>query len=180
MKHTLTKTSDTSVSVVVTVDEAEFTKAKDFAVSRLSRDVKVQGFRKGKVPSKVAEKNIDPNVLASESVEYAVNAALNDIIATEDLRVLDQDQVWVDRAGLVVPINSMSENYVRGLITFLQRHAIRLHHAAMSDALNAVLPGIENGHLDVDAVNALLDQPADPETWLRDTPLIQGLLKLPL
>ncbi|MFZ1458565.1 MAG: trigger factor [Candidatus Saccharimonadales bacterium] len=104
MKHTLTKTSDTSVSVVVTVDEAEFTKAKDFAVSRLSRDVKVQGFRKGKVPSKVAEKNIDPNVLASESVEYAVNAALNDIIATEDLRVLDQPKIEVTK---LVPFTTL-------------------------------------------------------------------------
>ena len=104
MKHTLKKLSDTKVVVTVVASEVEFVKAKDFAVTRLGRDVKVAGFRKGKVPSAVVEKNIDPNMLASEAVEYAVNAALNDVIATEDLRVLDQPKIDVTK---LVPFTTL-------------------------------------------------------------------------
>lgn len=97
MKHTLKKTADTTVHVTVTVDEQEFTAAKDAAVKQLARDVKVQGFRTGKVPAHIAEKNLDPNILTNHTVEYALNAALNQLIEAEDLRVLDQPQVEVSK-----------------------------------------------------------------------------------
>ena len=79
-------------------------RAKDFAVSRLGREVKVPGFRKGKVPAAVVEKNLDPNALASESVDYAVNAALRDVIAREDVRVLDQPNIEVTK---LVPFTTL-------------------------------------------------------------------------
>ena len=93
MKHTLKQLSPTSVSVVVVVDTETIRKAKDAAVKQLGRSVKVAGFRKGKVPANLIEKNIDPNALGSETVEYAINYALNDVIARETLRVLDQPKL---------------------------------------------------------------------------------------
>lgn len=103
MKHTI-KRSNTTVTATIVVDETEFTAAKDAAVKQLAKSVKVQGFRKGKVPAKVAEKNIDPATLASEATEYAINRALNDVIALEDLRVLDQPKVDVKK---LVPFTTL-------------------------------------------------------------------------
>lgn len=103
MKHTI-KRDETTVTATVVVDESEFTAAKDAAVKQLAKSVKVQGFRKGKVPAKVAEKNIDPATLASEATEYAINRALNDVIALEDLRVLDQPKVDVKK---LVPFTTL-------------------------------------------------------------------------
>ena len=103
MKHTI-KRDETTVTATVVVDESEFTAAKDAAVKQLAKSVKVQGFRKGKVPAKVAEKNIDPATLASEATEYAINRALNDVIALEDLRVLDHPKVDVKK---LVPFTTL-------------------------------------------------------------------------
>ncbi len=97
MKHTLKKLSDTQVSVVVTCGETEFGAAKQFAVKQLSRSVKVPGFRKGKVPAAVVEKNLDPNALASEALDYAINRALTDVVRAEELRVLDQPKIEVTK-----------------------------------------------------------------------------------
>ncbi len=96
MKHTIKRT-DTTAHVTVVVTEAEFTTAKDHAVKRLARDIKAPGFRKGKVPHAVAEKHLDPTLRANEAVEYAINIALNDVIAVEDLRVLDQPKIDVTK-----------------------------------------------------------------------------------
>lgn len=93
MKHTLKKLSPTSVNISVTLDAAELKHAKQLALKQLAPKVKVAGFRPGKVPAHVAEKNIDPSALASEMVEAAINISLNDIITQEELRVLDRPQI---------------------------------------------------------------------------------------
>lgn len=95
MKHTITTSTDTQISASINVDAADLTKAKDLALKRLSKDVKVAGFRKGKVPHHVAEKHLDPNALANEVVENAVNISLNDIITAEQLQVLDKPNVEI-------------------------------------------------------------------------------------
>lgn len=96
MKHTLKKLSDTSVQAKVELDKKDLSTAKQAAVRRLARDVKAPGFRKGKVPLEVAEKHIDPTLLANEAVEHAINIALNDVAVSEDLRILDQPQINLD------------------------------------------------------------------------------------
>lgn len=93
MKYTLTSISDTSVNVKVLLDKETLSKAKASALKTLGKDIKVQGFRKGKVPAGVIEKNLDPNILSNETVENAVNIALNELINKEDLRVLDQPKI---------------------------------------------------------------------------------------
>lgn len=97
MKHTLKKLSDSSVSVTVATSPEDLQEAKVTGLKHLARDIKVSGFRKGKVPANVAEKNLDPNLLANEVAEHAINAALNEIIAIESLRVLDQPKIDVKK-----------------------------------------------------------------------------------
>lgn len=93
MKHTLMKISDTKISLSVSLGVEELKHAKDHAVKALAPKVRVAGFRPGKVPAAVAEKNIDTSALASEAIEHAINDALNEIVKTEDIRVLDRPSV---------------------------------------------------------------------------------------
>lgn len=93
MKHTLKKLSDTQVLVSITASEQDLADAKAVALKHLSREIKVPGFRKGKVPANVAEKNLDPNLLGTEVAEHAINATMNEVITVEGLRVLDQPKV---------------------------------------------------------------------------------------
>ncbi len=93
MKHTLNKLSDTQVNISFVLSAEDLAEAKQISLRNLSRDIKVAGFRKGKVPANVAEKHIDPNVLANEVTERAINDAVNEIIVIEQLRVLDQPKI---------------------------------------------------------------------------------------
>lgn len=97
MKHTLKKQSPTRTLATVTVDKETIDKAKALALKELGKKVKVAGFRAGKVPANVVEKNIDSNSLANETVEYAVNRALNTLIDETDIRVLDQPKIEIKK-----------------------------------------------------------------------------------
>ncbi len=104
MKHTLKKLSDTQVEVTVTVSAEDLAEAKTSSLKYLSRQVKVAGFRKGKVPANVAEKNLDPNVLANDAMQRAVDTTLNEVITVESLRVLDQPKINITK---FVPFTDM-------------------------------------------------------------------------
>ena len=72
MKVTTKKLSDTKVEVTVTLDQKDLQIAEEQAILRLSKEIKVQGFRPGKVPAEIAKKSINPNDLASTTADIAV------------------------------------------------------------------------------------------------------------
>ncbi|HET7630583.1 MAG TPA: trigger factor [Candidatus Saccharimonadales bacterium] len=93
MLHTLKKTNDSHVSLNVELDKADLALAKAQAVKNLAPSVKAAGFRPGKVPADVAEKNLDPNLLNQETAELAINTAINDAAVAEELRILDRPHI---------------------------------------------------------------------------------------
>lgn len=97
MKHTLKKLSDTQVEITIAVSAEDMADAKEKALKHLSRDLKAPGFRKGKVPANVAEKHLDPNLLSNEVMQHAVNQTLTEIIAVENLRVIDQPNISITK-----------------------------------------------------------------------------------
>lgn len=97
MKYTTQKESETKVVVSVTLDAADLEDIKKTTVARLAGKVKVAGFRPGKVPADVAEKNIDPNQLNNEILEDAVNSSAVDAFDEAKLTPLDRPQVTVDK-----------------------------------------------------------------------------------
>lgn len=117
MKHTLSKLTDTSVKVVVTASAEDLAEAKSKALAHLAKNVTAPGFRKGKVPMNVAEKHLDPNVLADEVVQHTVNTTLNEVIAVEDLRVLDQPKIELTK---FVPFTDMEFSAELSIVPAIQ------------------------------------------------------------
>lgn len=76
MKVETKKLSDTRVELKVVLDAKDLKAARVKAVERLAKDVKLAGFRKGKAPAEMAEKAIDPNVLAEHTVDIAVRTSV--------------------------------------------------------------------------------------------------------
>lgn len=93
MKYTRKNPSETKVALSVTLDADDLANIKKTTVGRLSKKVKVAGFRQGKVPASVAEKHLDSNTLNMEIAEDAVNAFVIEILTKEDVRPLDQPKV---------------------------------------------------------------------------------------
>ena len=52
MKTKFKKISDSRVEITVTLDKEDLKQAKQKATERLAKEVKVEGFRKGKVPGR--------------------------------------------------------------------------------------------------------------------------------
>lgn len=76
MKTTTKKLSDTKVEIKVTLDAEDLAAAEVQALARLAKQVELKGFRKGKVPVSKAKEVIDPNELASATIDYAVRSTV--------------------------------------------------------------------------------------------------------
>ena len=75
MKSTCKKLS-TSVEFTVEFDQKDFEPARLKALERLARNIKVPGFRNGKAPANVVEQHVDPNDLASQTLDIVVRRAI--------------------------------------------------------------------------------------------------------
>lgn len=95
MKHVVKKPSDTQVHLTVTLTAADLAPIQQKTIVRLARNVKVPGFRPGKVPAQVAAKQIDPNHLNQEVLEDAVNTTAVEVLDTEKIVPLDRPKVDV-------------------------------------------------------------------------------------
>ena len=76
MKVKSKKLSDSRIELTVTLEAEDLKKAKDKALEKLAKEVKVGGFRKGKVPVEVARKFIPENDLNAETIDFAVRSTV--------------------------------------------------------------------------------------------------------
>lgn len=76
MKTKFKKLSDSRVEITVTLDTKDLEAAKEKAVEKLSKEIRVEGFRKGKVPAEVAKKFIPENDLNAETIDFAVRSTV--------------------------------------------------------------------------------------------------------
>ncbi len=97
MKTKVKYTTDTKVELTITLDVAELEAAEQVALKRLARDIKVAGFRKGRVPIAVAQKHIDSNVLQEETLNNALSKAVAESFLGEKLQALERPAVEVKK-----------------------------------------------------------------------------------
>ena len=76
MKTKFKKLSDTRVEITVTLDAKDWKAAAKEAEKELAKEIKVEGFRKGKVPVEVARKFIPENDLNSRALDHAVRSTV--------------------------------------------------------------------------------------------------------
>lgn len=97
MKTSIKNLSDTKVELTITLDAEELAIASQVATTKLARDIKMPGFRKGKTPVAVAAKNIDPGVLQEQTMENAISKAVAEAFTENKLQALDRPEVAVKK-----------------------------------------------------------------------------------
>ncbi|MDO4773800.1 MAG: trigger factor [Candidatus Saccharibacteria bacterium] len=97
MKTTVKNLSDTKVLLTVALGAEELQAAEQVALTKLARDIKVPGFRKGKVPASVAAKHINPMTLQEQAVDNALSKAVAEAFLTEKLQALERPSVEVKK-----------------------------------------------------------------------------------
>lgn len=76
MKVSSKKLSDTRIEIKVTLDSEDLKTAREKAIARLTKEVKLEGFRKGKAPKNLAEQVLDQNLVNQEAVDLAVRSSV--------------------------------------------------------------------------------------------------------
>lgn len=100
MKTSVEPLEGNKVKVSVEVDEQEFDKAIDAAFKKLSREVRIPGFRPGKAPRRVLEARIGPEVGRGQALQdsipefYARAVTENevDVIAAPELEITEGEE----------------------------------------------------------------------------------------
>jgi trigger factor len=87
----------TKVKLILAAEPAMMDEVKHHVLTDLSKKIKIQGFREGKAPLSMVEKNVDQNLLQSEFLEHAVNRLYSEAANQDRLRPIDQPQVSITK-----------------------------------------------------------------------------------
>jgi trigger factor len=93
MHITTVKKSPNEVELTITAVEADLSPLKQNTLKKLAPQVKLAGFREGKVPLNLVEKNLDQSAFQSEFLDAAVNALYNEALNREDLRPVSNPEL---------------------------------------------------------------------------------------
>ena len=104
MESSVKNVSDTKVVVTIKLNAENLAVAEQVAATKLARNVKVAGFRKGKTPIAVAIKNIDPAMLQEETMNNAISKAVSEAFIGNEIQALDRPAVEIKK---FVPGESM-------------------------------------------------------------------------
>lgn len=97
MKTTVKKLSDTKVELTISLGSEELSAAEQVALTKMAADVKVPGFRKGKVPVSVAAKHVNPVALQEQTLDNALSKAVAEAFMAEKIQALDRPAVDVKK-----------------------------------------------------------------------------------
>lgn len=97
MKTTVKKLSDTKVELTISLGSEELSAAEQVALTKMAADVKVPGFRKGKVPVSVAAKHVNPAALQEQTLDNALSKAVAEAFMAEKIQALDRPAVDVKK-----------------------------------------------------------------------------------
>lgn len=100
MERKITKLEHSRVEVLVTVDEATWKDAQDKAFNKVSKDVKVDGFRPGKAPAHLLKAKVDQAKVMDEAINSLLPVIYRDVLDNEDIRPAVQPKVDVTDISL--------------------------------------------------------------------------------
>ena len=89
--------TDTSIKLILEADQELLDDIKRQVLSQLKRDVKVAGFRSGKVPLEMVEKHVDPAALQSKFIDAAINRMYSTALAEQNIRPVAQPEVNIKK-----------------------------------------------------------------------------------
>lgn len=96
MKHSVKKLNSIQVDLTVELDKGELKKYIDRAEAELGKDVKLDGFRKGKVPKELLKGSMDPQQVLQIAMDIAVRESMAKIIDTEGLDILSASGLKIE------------------------------------------------------------------------------------
>lgn len=121
--HKITSTKDSQIELTVTLDAEYINDVKKTVVARMGKSVKVAGFRPGKAPQNVIERNLDQNALQSEVLEAAVAKSYADAVVEEKIETIAAPKVELKK---FVPFTELEYTAVAAVMPKIEFDASKL------------------------------------------------------
>ena len=86
----------------IEVDQERVERHMDRAVSRISKQVRIPGFRPGKAPRKTIERHVGTAAILQEALEELVPEVYNEALETENIEAIDQPEFELESTDPLV------------------------------------------------------------------------------
>jgi len=97
MKTKLKNISDVKVELTISLGAEELKAAEQVALTKLAKEVKIEGFRKGKAPLEMVAAQVDPNLLSQETLENALSKSVAEAFLKEKVQAINRPEVDVKK-----------------------------------------------------------------------------------
>ncbi len=126
MQSTITPAEGTNVKIIIDIDEAELEPSVNAALTKISKDVRIPGFRQGKVPRKVLEAKLGRSYIRVEAINEAIPGFLSDAILSNDLDVIATPNVNIKSGEESGPIVLEADVELRPEVTIVGYKGVKV------------------------------------------------------
>ena len=93
MQVTSEKLENSLVQLDIAVEEDRMSSAMDRAVSKISKQVKIPGFRSGKAPRNIIEQHVGKGAIFQEAIEELIPSLYTEAVESESIDAIDQPEI---------------------------------------------------------------------------------------
>ena len=97
MKTKLKNISDVKVELTISLGAEELKAAEQVALTKIAKEVKIEGFRKGKAPLEMVAAQVDPILLNQETLENALSKSVAEAFLKEKVQAINRPEVDVKK-----------------------------------------------------------------------------------
>jgi trigger factor len=143
MQITTESPDKTHIKLTISGEAKELADIKEHVLKELAQNIKnVPGFRKGKAPLAMVEKQINPDLLQTEFIEHAVNDLYGKAVTKEDMRVVGQPKIELTKFVPFDTLEFTAETEVIGKVKLGEYKNLKIKKtivAVTEDDVNEVL-----------------------------------------
>lgn len=97
MKSTLTKKDDDTIELTITIPWLDIEKTWDTVIDEAVKTISLPGFRKGKAPKKLAEKQLDPEKIQEEVLKALLPKYYTEAVKEHDIKPVMNPKIHVNK-----------------------------------------------------------------------------------
>lgn len=95
MKAEIKKLPKSQVELTITVPYADYAKAEKQAVEKVSKEIKVDGFRSGSIPEDVVREKAGPGTIQSVTLETIIPISYSAAVKEHEVQVISQPKIEI-------------------------------------------------------------------------------------
>ena len=143
MQTTVERPEQHTVKLTIEVDPEEFAKDLDRAYRSIANQVKIPGFRKGKVPRRILDAQVGQDVVMEEFLSSAVPAYFREAVREEDLAPIAEPEIDLEQAEDGKPLIFTATVEVRPRLELTDYSGVRIERPDTSVSDQEVTDWVE-------------------------------------